>query len=84
MSEEFTLSLAHAFRLTRYEDGPVPADRQMITGQRHFELQTQLLKCFLIVLVLRRFAGTRTRCHGFEIEIEIEIEYEYEYESRET
>ena len=36
------------------------------------------LQCFLIVLVLRRFAGTRTptRCNGFA--------NEYEYESRET
>ena len=34
----------------------------------------------LIVLVLRRFAGTRTptRCYGFTYEIE------YEYESREA
>ena len=43
------------------------------------------LQCFLIVLVLRRFAGTRTptRWHSFLDAVEYEyhfVEYEYEYE----
>ena len=48
------------------------------------DCKRSFLQFYLIVLVLRRFAGTRTRCYGFTSESEYEYEYEYEYESRET
>ncbi len=57
---------------------------QRCPGSATLNCKRSFLQCFLIVLVLRRFAGTRTRWYGFtnerEREYECECEYEYEYE----